>query len=52
MVFSFEVMDTQQRIPTDTYINARLKAVFTAGIYKIADYISFAVFPRAMYTLW
>ena len=38
-------MDTQQRIPTDTYITARLKAVFMAGIYKIANYISFAVFP-------
>ena len=42
---NLEIMDSQQRIPTDTDINTRLDSVFPAGIHKITDYVTFSVTP-------
>lgn len=43
--FGLEIVDTQQGVPADADVDARLQAVFAAGVYKVAHHVAFSVAP-------
>lgn len=45
LAFGLKIMDAQQGVPSDTYVDARLQAVLAAGVYKIAYDVAFAIAP-------